>query len=68
MATRGEPVIGSILAIRDCGPIVIVFLDGEEGRVLPVICDNRLFRHLLDSAGCGPDEVVGRMVLYDTNS
>lgn len=68
MTTRSDPITGSILGIRDCGPIVIVFLNGEEGRVMPVVCDHRHFKNLLNNAGCGPDEIVGRMVSYDTDS
>jgi hypothetical protein len=65
MASETEPITGEIIAVRDCGAIVIVFLSGAEGRVLPVICEHRLFRHLLETDGSGPEEVVGRSVSYD---
>lgn len=68
MASKTEPITGEIIGVRDCGAIVIVFLNGSDERVLPVVCDHRLFRHLLEGEGCGPEEVVGRSVSYDGES
>ncbi len=63
-----EPITGTIIGVRDCGSLVLVFLNSEEGRVLPVIYDPRMFRHLLEGEGCGPDELMGRSVSYDGES
>jgi hypothetical protein len=56
---------GTIAGLRDCGTIVLVFLDAEEGRVVPVPMDHRAFRHLLEGEACGPAELVGRSVSFD---
>lgn len=68
MATKSEPITGTIIGVRDCGTLVIVFLNAEDDRVLPAIFDHRLFSHLLDGEGCGPDELMGRRVVYDGES
>ena len=68
MATKSEPITGTIIGVRDCGAIVIVFLNAEEGRVLPVVCGQRIFSDLLQAEGCGPDKVMGRSVSYDGES
>jgi hypothetical protein len=58
---------GTIAVLRDCGTIVLVFLDAEDGRVIPVPMDHRAFRHLLEDEACGPSELVGRSVSFDGN-
>ena len=66
---KTDPITGTIIGVRDCGgSIVIVFLDGQDGQVLPVVYDHRMFRHLLEGEGCEPDEVMGRQVSYDGDS
>lgn len=56
---------GTIAGLRDYVSIVLVLLDGEDGRVIPVPMDHRAFRHLLEGEACRPDELVGRRVCYD---
>jgi len=56
---------GTIAGLRDCGTLVLVFLDAEDGRVIPVPMDHRAFRHLLDGEACEPDELIGRTVSFD---
>jgi hypothetical protein len=56
---------GTIAGLRDCGILVLVFLDAEDGRVMPVPMDHRAFRHLLEGEACGPAELVGRSVSFD---
>ena len=51
---------GTIADLRDYGSIVLVFLDAEDGRVIPMPMDHRAFQHLLEGEGCRPDELVGR--------
>jgi hypothetical protein len=55
----------TIAGLRDCGTIVLVFLDAEDGRVVPVPMDHRAFRHLLEGEACGPAELIGRSVSFD---
>jgi hypothetical protein len=65
--TGNQPVTGSILAVRDCGTLVLVFLDADDGRTVPVPLDRRAFHCLLEGEGCRPDEIVGRRISYDGN-
>lgn len=63
-----EPMTGTILGLRDCGTLVIVYLGTEEGRVIPITFDHRPFEWLLNGEGCGADELVGRSARYDGES
>ena len=56
---------GTIAGLRDCGTLVLVFLDAEDGRVIPVPMDHRAFRHLLEGEACEPDALIGRTVSFD---
>jgi hypothetical protein len=56
---------GTIAGLRDCGTLVLVFLDAEDGRVIPVPMDHRAFQHLLDGEVCEPDALIGRTVSFD---
>ncbi len=60
-----ETIHSTIAGLRDCGTLVIVFLDSEEGRTLPVLLDHRSFRQLADGEACRPDDLIGRNVSYD---
>jgi hypothetical protein len=51
--------------VRDYGSIVVLFLDAEEGRVIPVVLEHRAFRHLLEGEACEPGDLIGRSVSYD---
>jgi hypothetical protein len=59
-----ETITGTIAGLRDCGSLVLVFLDTEDGRVIPVPMDHRAFRHLLDGEACEPDALIGRSVSF----
>ncbi len=56
---------GTIAGLRDCGSLVLVFLDAEDGRVIPVPMCRRAFQHLLDSEACESDKLIGRTVSFD---
>ena len=56
---------GTIAGLRDRGTLVLVFLDAEDGRVIPVPMDHRAFRHLLEGQACEPDALIGRTVSFD---
>jgi hypothetical protein len=56
---------GTIAGLRDCGTLVLVFLDAEDGRVMPVPMERRAFRHLLEGEACEPGELIGRTVSFD---
>ena len=60
-----KTITGTIAGLRDYGGLVLVFLDAEDGRVIPVPMDHRAFRHLLDGEGCRVTELVGRCVSYE---
>jgi hypothetical protein len=60
-----DTINGTIAGLRDCGSLVIVFIDAEDGRVIPVPMDHRAFQHLLEGEACGPDELIGRSVAFD---
>ena len=51
---------GKVIGVRDCGTLVILFLDTGDGRILPLPIDNNRFRHLLESESCSSAELVGR--------
>jgi hypothetical protein len=63
--TNNQPIIGSILAVRDCGSLVLVFLDTDDGRTIPIPLERRAL--LLGGEGSQPDELVGRRINYDGN-
>jgi hypothetical protein len=65
--TDREPINGSILGVRDCGTLVIVFLSTDDERTVPVPMDRRAFGYLLEGEDCTPDELVGRCIKYDGN-
>lgn len=56
-------ITGTVIGLRDCGILVIVYLDAE-GRTVPVVLDHRLFQKCLDENG-DPSLVIGRRVRYD---
>ena len=56
---------GTIAGLRDCGTLVLVFLDAEDGRVIPVPMDHRAFRHLLDGEACEADDLIGRSISFE---
>ncbi len=59
---------GTVIGVRDCGTIFIVFLESDDGRTLPVVFDHRSFKHLLDAECCDSIELVGRTIACDENS
>jgi hypothetical protein len=56
---------GTIADLRDYGTLILVFLDADDGRVIPVPMESRAFRHLLEGEACEPDELIGRNVSFD---
>jgi hypothetical protein len=65
--TSNQPVTGSILGVRDCGTLVLVFLSADDGRTVPVPMEQGAFGWLLEAEGCRPDQLVGRRISYDGN-
>ena len=65
MAASTETITGTVAGLREYGGLVLVFLDADDGRVIPVPIERRAFGHLLEGEGCGPAELVGRSVCYD---
>jgi hypothetical protein len=62
-----DTITGTIAGLRDYGSLVLVVLDAEDGRVIPLPLERRAFGHLLEGEGCGPGELIGRSVSYDGN-
>lgn len=60
-------VAGTVLGVRDCGTVVIVFLESEDGRTLPLVFDHRSFKHMLEGENCNSIELVGRTITCDAN-
>ena len=60
-----ETITGTVAGLRVCGSLVLVFLDADDGRVIPVLIDHRAFQRLLEGEACGPDELIGRSVSFD---
>lgn len=56
---------GTVIGLRDCGTLVILFLDSGDGRIMPVPVDPRAFRHLAHEKACGLNELIGRCVACD---
>ena len=61
-------VEGTVLGVRDCGTIVLVFLESGERRTLPLVFDHRSFQHLLEGERCDSIELVGRTITCDEDS
>jgi hypothetical protein len=55
---------GTINSIENCGSIVIVTLDTNDGNH-PVYFDHRCFQHLLDAEACNPNDLIGRSATFD---
>ncbi len=60
-------ITGSILAVRECGSLVLVYMSTDEGRTVPIPMDHRAFGWLLESEHCRADQLVGRRISYDGN-
>jgi hypothetical protein len=58
------PATGSILGVRDCGALVLLFVATDEGELAPVPLDRWSFRWLLGWEGCGLGELVGSRIRY----
>jgi hypothetical protein len=58
-------ITGTIAGLRDYGSLVLVVLDAEDGRVIPLPLDRRALGHLLEGEGCCPGQLIGRSVSYD---
>jgi hypothetical protein len=58
-------ITGTILAVRECVSLVLVYLSTDDGRTVPIPVDHRTFGWLLEAEGCRPDQLVGRRISYD---
>jgi hypothetical protein len=58
-------ITGTVIGLRDCGILVIVYLDAEDGRTVPVVLDRCLFQQCLDHENGDPSRVIGCRVRYD---
>ena len=55
---------GTISNIQNCGTIVVVILDTDDGSH-PIYFDHRPFSHLLEAEGCNPNDLIGRNANYE---
>jgi hypothetical protein len=60
-----ETITGTIADVREYGSLVLVFLDTEDGRVIPLPMGHQAFHHLLERKACGSDELIGRSVSFN---
>jgi hypothetical protein len=58
-------ITGTVIGLRDCGILVIAYIDAEDGRTVPVVLHQRLFQQCLDDEHGDPGLVIGRRVRYD---
>ena len=65
--TKNQPITGSVIGVRDCGTLVVVFVGTDDERTVPVVLEHRAFRWLLEGEDCRPGELVGRRISYDGN-
>ena len=65
MAASTETITGTVAGLREYGTLVLVFLDAEDGRIIPMPMCHRAFQHLLEGEACGTDELIGRSVSFD---
>jgi hypothetical protein len=56
---------GEVSQVLDCGTIILVVLQAEQGRPVPIPFDRRMFRTLLDGEGLSANELLGRRASYD---
>lgn len=62
---RPKAIHGTVIGLRHYGPLVILFLEADDGRTIPAMLDHPAFRRVLESEGCSSTELVGRSVAYD---
>ena len=60
--TDNQSLTGSILAVRDCGSLFLVFLSTDDERTIPVPMDRRTLGWLLEEEDCRPDDLVRRCI------
>jgi hypothetical protein len=60
-----QPTAGTVLAVRDCGALVMLFMVTDQGQVVPIHLERCSLGWMLEGEGCGPGELVGRRVGYD---
>ena len=58
-------VRGKIVGVRDYVTVVLVFLDTDDGRVVPAVFEHRAFTWLLQGERCGAEVLVGQWVEFD---
>ena len=63
--TKNQPITGSVIGVRDCGTLVVVFVSTDDERTVPVPVEHRAFRWLLEGEDSRPDELVGCRISYD---
>jgi hypothetical protein len=57
--------VGTITEVRDCGTVVLVLIQTEDGWLSPVGFDHRMFRYLLEAEGCAANDLIGRRAESD---
>lgn len=62
---ESDAITGTIIGLRDCGSLVIVYLDAEDGRTVPVVLKHCSFEQFFDNENGDPKVLIGRRVRYD---
>ena len=63
--TPDDPITGTVIGLRDCCTLVILFLDAGEGRVVPVLLDHEACGRLLEQGAGSLARLIGRFVAWD---
>jgi hypothetical protein len=59
-----HPTTGSVLGVRDCGSLVLLFVATDEGGLVRVPLGRWSYRWLLGWEGCGLGELLGSRIRY----
>ena len=51
MTMPHETITGTVAGLREYGGLVLLFLDADDGRVIPVPIERRAFGHVLEGEG-----------------
>lgn len=60
-------ITGTVIGVRDYGSLVILFLEGGDGRVSPVPVGRKACGPLLEQEGASLDRLIGCRVAFDGN-
>ncbi len=63
--SANESITGEIIGVRDVGSGYIVFVDGGEGRILPITLDRQAVWELRANGQVEWTDLIGRQLSFD---